>query len=694
MGRNLFALAILVTVLASLFLTNCTSRDAHDAQLDALNISAQMDSLQPPQGVDPAVFQQLKDELARQLAARDKAASTAPIGADNAPANVRIVEEGLIDTYWVLRWEYRNTGDYDQSGTVGVTDITPLAIHFNHDPGTDSMDIVLHPSGVGKVGISDVTAIAMNFGTNVAGYWLSQATAEGGPWIDLGGKLIADLEMMDTGGWRDYGSDITPVSGDWYRATPYDSDGNRGQPSAAVLFNLGTAPSITDVQPQTGVSGATYTPVVTYSGDTATAASWDFGGGATPNTSTDLNPSVTLNAPDTYSASVTLVNLAGSDVYNFSLVVTPPAADWQYYKVVDVPMTGNYISFAFIDGLPAFAYVDGNDGKLHYVRTGIANPAYATDWVNMVTDQNGAHWYDGEISLAYDSYLTPVILAYETTAGSAMFVGSNVIAPETPADWETTVVRTTVDEAGSLTLAQGSMFATYKTPAGLHFAEATTYPPMDETSWPDIIMDSTAGAGSYSRLKYDERDTRFYILAYGQTSGQLFMSQCLYDDRTVPASWTTFNASGDITSSEGAFNDLTFDTYGISDNIFYIFYRDYGAYGVPMGVLAHEGATDDLGFIKGALDFADSQQVGRFCSTVLGNGLIACTYQDADSIGLVCIRQPYVPDTFPTSWTRDTVPDGSASPLTDTNVLFYNGNIIEIVYGREDGIYYASLPMT
>ena len=59
--------------------------------------------------------------------------------------------------------------------------------------------------------------------------------------------------------------------------------------------------------------------------------SWDFGGGAAPNTSTDSAPTVTAGAPGVYSASVTVSNAYGSDAYSFDLTVSPPPTergDW------------------------------------------------------------------------------------------------------------------------------------------------------------------------------------------------------------------------------------------------------------------------------------------------------------------------------------------------------------------------------
>jgi PKD repeat protein len=51
--------------------------------------------------------------------------------------------------------------------------------------------------------------------------------------------------------------------------------------------------------------------------------SWDFGGGCTPDTSTDPTPAVQAGAVGTYSCSVTATNASGVDTYPFTLTITP-----------------------------------------------------------------------------------------------------------------------------------------------------------------------------------------------------------------------------------------------------------------------------------------------------------------------------------------------------------------------------------
>src|SRR4030042_1779030 len=89
---------------------------------------AQLDAYQAPEGVDPALFEMLKTKLRDALVARGVGKFvSAPPGEGS-----RVIDLDLVDLegIYTLAWHYRNEGDYDQDGIVGITDVTPIAIHF------------------------------------------------------------------------------------------------------------------------------------------------------------------------------------------------------------------------------------------------------------------------------------------------------------------------------------------------------------------------------------------------------------------------------------------------------------------------------------------------------------------------------------------------------------------------------------
>jgi hypothetical protein len=140
-------------------------------QFAADDAVAQALALQPPSGVDPAVFNKLRDELVRQLTLRaeGKLPAAAPSGAGGQ------VDDLAYDSLTgALTWSYANTGDYNLDGIVGVADITPLALYFGADTddgiGYDAYETWLDGDGNGVIGIGDITPLAMGFGAQVSAY--------------------------------------------------------------------------------------------------------------------------------------------------------------------------------------------------------------------------------------------------------------------------------------------------------------------------------------------------------------------------------------------------------------------------------------------------------------------------------------------------------------------------------------------
>lgn len=76
-------------------------------------------------------------------------------------------------------------------------------------------------------------------------------------------------------------------------------------------------PNITEVTLSTDFALRMCTFTAVNTGEPATTWAWDFGGGATPNTSTAVSPNVRLAKPGTYTGTVTASNEGGSNQYEF-----------------------------------------------------------------------------------------------------------------------------------------------------------------------------------------------------------------------------------------------------------------------------------------------------------------------------------------------------------------------------------------
>lgn len=84
------------------------------------------------------------------------------------------------------------------------------------------------------------------------------------------------------------------------------------------------------VTPTSGAQGSLAVFHATVVGTQPIDYAWDFGGGATPNTSTDPSPAVLLGAQGSYNATLTVSNGNGLDVHHFNLVVDFPASVWTH----------------------------------------------------------------------------------------------------------------------------------------------------------------------------------------------------------------------------------------------------------------------------------------------------------------------------------------------------------------------------
>ncbi len=106
------------------------------------------------------------------------ASGLAPINQENKVDDLTALVAGGQAT---LTWTEKNLGDYDNSGEVGIPDITPIALNYLRTAGT-ILELVDGDKS-GEIGISDITPIALNYGNYVEGYRVN--TRRGGSWTKI-----------------------------------------------------------------------------------------------------------------------------------------------------------------------------------------------------------------------------------------------------------------------------------------------------------------------------------------------------------------------------------------------------------------------------------------------------------------------------------------------------------------------------
>lgn len=171
-----------------------------------------------------------------------KSVSAPPAGDTNKPKNLTIIETGTPGTYQLM-WHEMHVGDYDNNGTVNISDITPIAMHYGHLGSADEV-CELITGGTGVVGVSNITGIAMNFGTVLNGYNVHVA-GESGPRPNT--NPVAPYSVMrpvpPPAGRIPYTFLLDLASAVEVRVRPCDADGNEGVESDPAIPGSGSAPA-------------------------------------------------------------------------------------------------------------------------------------------------------------------------------------------------------------------------------------------------------------------------------------------------------------------------------------------------------------------------------------------------------------------------------------------------------------------
>lgn len=135
-------------------------------------LAAALAGHETPAGVDPEVYSRLTGELLSVLreAGEARAASAPPAGARNAVGDLALVGSEALG--FRLEWTYVNVGDYDRNGEVGVSDLTPVGLHFGAREGDPYWEEarVADGDGNGEINVSDITPIGQNFLSQMTGY--------------------------------------------------------------------------------------------------------------------------------------------------------------------------------------------------------------------------------------------------------------------------------------------------------------------------------------------------------------------------------------------------------------------------------------------------------------------------------------------------------------------------------------------
>ena len=296
--------------------------------------------------------------------ASQKSVSTAPNGAANKPADLTILETGTPGTYQLM-WHEMHVGDYDNNGTVNISDITPIAMHYGHLGNADEVDELI-TGGEGRVGVSNITGIAMNFGTVLEGYNVYVA---GDPNPRPNTNTLAPYSVMrpvpPPAGRVPYSFLLDLASETEVRVRPCDTDGNEGVESDPAIPGTGNAPEapsglVATANENVGVGAIrlswnanTETDLLQYRVYRRDGPTGDFNqigvvsAGAIPLTFNDNNASALLTAGVDYTYYLTAVNTASMDSEPSAEATATPFYPGPPTTPTSITVTGEGIPYSY-----------------------------------------------------------------------------------------------------------------------------------------------------------------------------------------------------------------------------------------------------------------------------------------------------------------------------------------------------------
>jgi len=643
---------------------------------------AELDALETPDGVDPTLFEELKDALESQLESRfsnrdslpghsrlesrdsrygGKIASTPPAGDANQVKDLAVTDNG--DGTFTLSWHYRNLGDYSQDGRVGIEDITPLATCYGQTvpEGDDNcIQAVIDGDGSGVIDMGDMTPISMNYGVSCAGYIVSQGSTVDGPWDLL---AAAPLPYAAGEGRLEFAFDFMPnPTMIHFSVAPYDGTftpefGVRSLPAMLP----GVAPFIVSISPLTGGQGRAVSFATEVTGTPPLGYSWEFRGAVSGVDPYAAKPTGAWAGAGVYEGcSLTVTNAYGENTFEFMLTV----GEWRAVIVDPTPGVGYYPSLAVVNGNPAISYHDLPRNRLYYSRAldtegslwdspvavdygGGSHTSLTTVWNRpaiaycdnagwgakyaRALDADGTEWGPPRevwhlgglcqytnLIVAWDK---PSVVYHNLFGGGLMFARAQI------ADGSAWGDPVAVDSDGTVGLyASSAVIGGFPAICYADHPEGDLFfiriGGVDGTAVPRVSIDTAGGAAWASLAEVDGHPAVSYC---DRLSGYL---KYVRAENAEGSSWKTLIAV-DGTANVGAYTSLA-----VIDGVPAIAYYDWGN-GDLKFVRAHDARGDEWGLPEEVHTAGD---VGRYASLAVVEGAPAIAYFDQTNARLMYSR--------------------------------------------------------
>ena len=382
----------------------------------------ELKEMECPEGVEAELWEELKDALEEALLefgsgglqattpliarpgdrASVRVVSTPPIGDNNWVNDLTLTDH--YDATYTLEWHYKNLGDYDQNGTVGISDITPLAIHYGEevpeeDEDRNNIQAVVDGSNNGIVDIADITPIAMYYGTCCAHYSIRGALSNPESIEDTSEIDTAPIALAEGDGRKTFSVDMSFEPRTYITVAPMDAEDTPGELSNIVLIpnhppvaqllaepTEGDAPLLVafDASGSSDIDG----PIVSYEWD------WEGDGVYDHDSGSVAEVEHTYEIAQAYDPRVRV-----TDEHNGTCTATVAvtAGSWHIFVAVDDTYS-YYTDLEVVNEYPAVSYINYVLEELTYVR---ATDPLGMTWGEPVTvDDADYQWSYSRASLA------------------------------------------------------------------------------------------------------------------------------------------------------------------------------------------------------------------------------------------------------------------------------------------------------
>ena len=438
---------LLLVVVMSLLLSACAGDQNQvpaSTGSSGMTVMVQGESLAVPDGVDPALMENLAGELERVISARGKE-PTAPVQG----VMVDPLSRSDSGDDAVLSWTYNNSGDYNLDGLVGVSDLTPIGIHYNKSTASPDWAAASCADGTndGLISVTDITPIGQNYGNFITNYVIEADIEGNDTWVPVAnaardtGAAGADSDWLEfeatvtNGGqcadFRVYAGDEVPA--DQLTELTIDPDAFRVDIYPWVITGMAPLQVKFDIE-FTNATNPINVQVDYGDGSTVETGTSDFGDPLlfehTYTTAGDWTASVSAtdgdSSTDTASEPIHVDESTGPGILN--------PGHWEEVRLTSDEGSGANSAVALIDGKPWIIYTDDERNSVEFARSTVANPTSAGDWVMETIDGGPADHRGGVVDIV-ECYGTACVVYEGTTSSDMWFAAATSLEPWDETGW-------------------------------------------------------------------------------------------------------------------------------------------------------------------------------------------------------------------------------------------------------------------